>query len=344
MNVVILKLNNLGDSVVFVPAVQALRRSCPDWQITLVTTPNESGLFGGPLGPQETWACPKSVFERSYRRPWVLAQWIWAVRRKGAEACLVSFDQGNAAHAVAKFSGARVRIGGNLDHVRLGRTLTEEVPPPEDGRPVTWNWRMARALARSFGRDAGWPAEPPPPDLGHLLPRGPRKRGSRRRVVVHPGAGGLLNQWGTRHFASVAQSLSAGNEVIWITRGAEGPAPEGTVGAPVGSLVELAEWLASADLFLGNNSGPMHLANALGCAGVAVTGPSALGWDPYWHRERWTVLRHPDLYCAPCERVDRKLKTCANIPSPMACLEYWTAEKVLGACRALLERPGGGQS
>ena len=298
MNVVILKLNKLGDGVVFVPAVQALRRSCPDWQITLVTTPNESGLFGGPLGPQETWACPKSVFERSYRRPWVLAQWIWAVRRKGAEACLVSFDQGNAAHAVAKFSGARVRIGGNLDHVRLGRTLTEEVPPPEDGRPVTWNWRMARALARSFERDAGWPAEPPPPDLGHLLPRGPRKRGSRRRVVVHPGAGGLLNQWGTRHFASVAQS----------------------------------------------NSVPRHLANALGCAGVAVTGPSALGWDPYWHRERWTVLRHPDLYCAPCERVDRKLKACANIPSPMACLEYWTAEKVLGACRALLERPGGGQS
>jgi hypothetical protein len=85
----------------------------------------------------------------------------------------------------------------------------------------------------------------------------------------------------------------------------------------------------------------MHLANALGCPGVAVTGPSARGWDPYWHRGRWTVLRHPDLYCAPCERIERELSGCANAESPMACLKYWTPATVEAACRERLARQEG---
>jgi ADP-heptose:LPS heptosyltransferase len=140
----------------------------------------------------------------------------------------------------------------------------------------------------------------------------------------------------------VAGSLSRDFEVVWISHGdTTGPAPAGTVPTPVGSIGELARWLAGADLFLGNNSGPMHLANALGCPGVAVTGPSAMGWNPYWHRGRWSVLRHPDLYCAPCEKLERELAGCANTESPMACLRYWTPGKVEAACRSLLDRAEG---
>jgi ADP-heptose:LPS heptosyltransferase len=341
VNLVVLKVNHLGDNVVFVPAVQSLRQSFPDWHITLLTTPNEAGLYGGPLGPQEVLVCPKPLFDKSYRKPWVLARWLWVIRGKKPDACLVSFDQGNAAHALAKYSGARVRIGANMEHVRLARTLTEHVPFPEDGRPVTWNWEMARALARALGRDERLPLRPPAPDLRHLLSPNPGKRGSRRRIVVHPGAGGLLNQWGHERFAAVAKTLSSEHEVIWIRHGATSQAPEGALDANVSSVAELAEWLASADLFIGNNSGPMHLANALGCHGVCVSGPSASGWDPYWYPERWTILRHPNLYCAPCEGIDNTVKACANLESPMACLDFWTFESVLRACRVQLERSVG---
>ena len=113
-------------------------------------------------------------------------------------------------------------------------------------------------------------------------------------------------------------------------------APSGTIDAPVASLREFSEWVASANLFVGNNSGPMHLANALGCPGVVVTGPSARGWDPFWNREQWTVLRHPHLDCAPCDRLNQELKGCVNFASPMACLNYWTEEMVEAACRARL--------
>ncbi len=342
MKVVAFKLNHLGDNIVFVPAIQALRQRCPDWKITLLTTPSEAALYGGPLGPQEIITCTKESFNTSYRRPWEFARWVWVVRSRRPDACLVSFDQGIVAHAAARFSGSRVRVGAKLEPARMAGALTQQIPVPEDACPATWHWRMARALARSAGAGDDWPDTPPPPDLRHLIPGEAKPKGGKRRIVVHAGASRSLNQWMPADFAAVASSLSKDFEVIWISHAhTTGPAPRGTLPAPVVSLGELSGWLAGADLFLGNNSGPMHLANALGCPGVAVTGPSAMGWNPYWHGERWTVLRHPDLYCAPCERIERELEGCANAESPMACLKYWTPGRVEAACRDRLDQQRG---
>ena len=214
---------------------------------------------------------------------------------------------------------------------------------PADCCPASWHWNMARALARTLGDRQDWPDEPPAPDLTHLSAGHQGPEGGRRRIVVHAGASRYLNQWPVEEFASVARSLSRDHEVIWITHGdTTGNAPEGTVPGPAKSLRELAGWLEGASLFLGNNSGPMHLANSLGCPGVVVTGPSAMGWNPYWHRERWTVLRHPDLYCAPCEKPNKALQCCANEAAPMACLKFWTPQKVEAACRSRLGPTGKG--
>jgi ADP-heptose:LPS heptosyltransferase len=339
MRAVLFKVNQLGDNVAFVPSVQALRRLCPALRLTVVTTPGATELFGGELGAHEVVAYPKRAFDKSYRLPWRFAHLAGSFRRRRPDACLVAFDQGAAAHLVAALSGARIRIGGSVGGARAARWLTESVPVPEDGRPVTWNWAMARALARAAGSGEPWPDAPPPPDLRHLGSPGRRPGHGRPRVVVHAGASGGLNRWPPERFGAVAARLARDFEVVWITHGGTtGTPPPEAEAAPVASLSDLAGWLVDADLFLGNNSGPMHLANALGCPGVAVTGPSAAGWDPYWHRDRWIALRHPDLYCAPCENISTQLSGCANTASPMACLDYWTPRKVEDACRELLGR------
>jgi len=337
MRIVVFKFNHLGDNVVFVPAVQALRRAHPDWHLTVLTTPNEAALYGGPLGPQEVLVSPKERFDKSYRAPWVLAYWMWRIRRLRPDACLISFDQATAAHVVAKHCGARVRIGGNLEHIRVAGSITEEVSMPGDACPATWHWRMVQSLERALGKGRHLPESPPAPDLGHLVPRSPQASTIGRRVIIHAGASRYLNQWPRERFAAVATSLSRDHEVIWITHGGTtGAAPQGTIAAPVSSIQELAARLTEGDLFLGNNSGPMHLANALGLPGVVVTGPSAMGWNPYWHRDKWTVLRHPNLSCAPCERPNKALEGCVNTEEPMACLNYWTVGMVEAACRARL--------
>jgi ADP-heptose:LPS heptosyltransferase len=338
MNVVIFKFNHLGDNVVFLPVVQALRALRPAWRLTLLTTPGEAPLYSSVLPHADLWTAEKQRFDKCWRRPWALAAWWLRLRARRAQACLVSFDQANTAHVLARHSGAAVRIGGNLAHIRFSHTLTHEVPMPADGCPATWHWAMGRALVRAVdGAAHDWPDRPPPPDLRHLV--GPALAPtSRPRVVIHAGASRELNRWPTARFAAVAESLAVDHDVVWIDRAETAAQPLHArvrrVAAP--ALRDLATLVAGANLFLGNNSGPMHVANALGVRGVVVTGSSALGWDPYWHRDRWRVLRHPSLPCAPCESADKMLPGCALTSDHLACLRHWTATAVEAACRRAL--------
>lgn len=337
MNLVLFKLNNLGDNIVFVPAVAALRQALPKARITLITTPAESALYTGVLAREDIFTSGKLAFDKCWRRPWQLAAWWLRIRARRPDACLIAFDQANIPHLLAKYSGARIRVGGNLEHIRIKHTLTHHVSLPASGRPVEYNWETARVLADAVGAPP-LPTTPPPPDLSHLLSPVPRATG--RRIVIHAGSSKSLTRWPAEKFAALAARMSPDHEVFWIER----PETQATTLAPAvqrfapQSLAQFASLLATADLFVGNNSGPMHLANALGRPGVVVTGSTAAGWDPYWFRERWKVLRHPSLACQPCERPQKETRICANTATPLACLSYWSVEAVEAACRETLSR------
>ncbi len=341
MNLVIFKFVQLGDNVVFLPVVQTLRARFPAWRITLLTTPQEAALYAAVLPATDVLTCPQLHFNSSWQRPWELAAWWARVRSRRPDACLVSFDQGNAAHLLVRHSGARLRVGARIAHVRIGGSLTHDVKMPPDGRVASWHWEMARVLVRAHGC-TDWPASPPPPDLTHLVAPHENTIG-RRRVVIHAGSNQAFTRWPIERYAETAALLARDCDVTWIdrdeTRGAVLP-PEVRRSAPA-TLRELVSLLAGADLFLGNNSGPMHVANALGCAGVVVSGPTAPGWDPFWHRERWRVLRHPTLPCVPCEWKDefRLIRDCALTHDRLACLRHWTVLAVEAACREMLSRP-----
>lgn len=336
MRVVLFKVNHLGDSLVFLPVVQALRRRCPDWRLTVITAEAERPVYAGDLPPERIWTAPgRTVFNHSWRRPWRYAAWWSRLRDERPDACLLSYDQGNAAHLLAWQSGAPVRIGAHLPWLHFRRALTHAVDRPPSARIADWNWAMAAALVRLGGRD-GWPDTPPPPDLRHLgggVPREPRL------VVIHAGARAAIRRWGAERMAAVARLLVAdGCRVAWVDR------PDSRLPAPIpgvepvapGTLAELAGLLARASLMLCNNSGPMHLANALGTPLLVISGPSSRDWDPYWHRERNRVLRMPGLDCIGCEDSAAGTETCANVARPLACMEYWTPELVAAECRARL--------
>jgi ADP-heptose:LPS heptosyltransferase len=338
MKIVVFKLNHLGDNVVFLPAVQALRARFPESRLTILTTPQEKVLYENLTTPDELFASDKLRFDKCWRRPWELAAWLARVRSRRPDACLVSFDQANISHLLARSSGAAIRVGGNLEHIRLRHTLTHEVTMPPSGWVAEWNWAMARTLVHAAG-GGELPGTPPPPDLSHLVSIPPQRR-VRPRVVIHAGSSGEITRWPIERFAAVAAGLARDHDVVWVDRpetsavillaGVTSFAPE--------SLRAFVTLLAGADFFLGNNSGPMHLANALGLRGVVVTGSTARGWDPYWFRERWTVLRHPSLPCQPCERPNKVTSVCANPAAPFACLRHWSAEAVEAACRETLAR------
>jgi len=98
-----------------------------------------------------------------------------------------------------------------------------------------------------------------------------------RDIIIHPGSGGRRKNWSLDRFQQVASMLEDdGRRVTWCT----GPAEEDIALPPQSAhiapatLVTLAQALAGARLYIGNDSGVSHLAAATGCPTVAIFGPT----------------------------------------------------------------------
>jgi len=129
-------------------------------------------------------------------------------------------------------------------------------------------------------------------------------------VVVHPGATHPSQHWGTKRFAALADGVAKAGRVRVVLVG--GPGDAGLLGEVVGSMSaapalvamglevgELAALLVRASVFAGNNSGPLHLAAALGRPTVSTMGPTLHGrWTP--RGVGHAVLRASELGCIGC--------------------------------------------
>lgn len=125
------------------------------------------------------------------------------------------------------------------------------------------------------------------------------------RVLLFPGAGHVAKQWPMVQFLELARWLiREGREAHFVLGPAELERGMAVGNCPVispNSLLELQEVLQSADVVVGNDSGPMHLAGMLGVPGVALFGPaSEQQWGPLGLR---TVGL--DLPCRPCTQTGR---------------------------------------
>jgi len=124
-------------------------------------------------------------------------------------------------------------------------------------------------------------------------------RGGVPRVALLTGASRRSKAYPLERFLAVGHLLEAvGCEILWIEApGTSTEVPWQVVRAPLGPLKAV---LASADLAVSNDSGPMHLASALGIPVVAVFGSSVrrLGFAPTGPRDR--IVEAEDVACRPC--------------------------------------------
>jgi lipopolysaccharide heptosyltransferase II len=169
-----------------------------------------------------------------------------------------------------------------------------------------------------------------------------------RLLMVHPGAGAANKVWPPARFAVVCDSVQeAGLARVLLLGGpaeaqalAEIRAAMGTeVASLAGSLEarELAAVLQAADLLFCNDSGPMHLAAAVGTPVVALFGASSpIQWGPLG--EGHTVVR-PAMPCRACALPDRcRFPNAYHTYCVLRLGEQEVAEVVLGALRAAPSR------
>jgi ADP-heptose:LPS heptosyltransferase len=119
-------------------------------------------------------------------------------------------------------------------------------------------------------------------------------------AAIHPFAGSLKKRWPLERFQELARGLARRMPVEWC----RGP-DDALAGARCfNDLYELAGWLAGARIYIGNDSGPSHLAAAVGTPVVALFGPSdAAVWAP--RGPHATVAAAPTLEAITVEHVER---------------------------------------
>jgi heptosyltransferase-3 len=255
--VAIIRLRSLGDCVLTTPAIEVLKRHRPDLQIAVVVEDRFARLFG--LNPDVATTLPPSVAS--------VAAW-------GAKLCL-NFHGGTRSLVFTAASRAGVRAG--FAHFR--------------GTPV-YNIRIPRAQEILGEERVVHTAEHLASAMFYLgvprveIPRAklfaPRKKTAGPYAVIHAVASAPDKAWAAEGFLAAAGRLKQ-LEPVFIG----GPEDDLTPFAKYrtvakATLEETMSLIQGASLFVGNDSGPAHIAAAFGVPLVALYGPSDEAvWAPW---------------------------------------------------------------
>jgi heptosyltransferase II len=335
---VLLRLPNwLGDVVLCTPALAALRAARPDLELHALVKPSVRAAVEGLPG----LASVRLLRRTDGRGTWSEAR---ALRREGFAAALV-FPKGFREALLVRLAGIPVRAG--LDTDRRAFLLTHAVSFTREH----WHLHHARQFAMVLGPlGIALGAE------GLSFPLSQTDRQEASSVLAETGIAGPFaafhitaskapRAWHAARFGAVAAALEREHGLRTVFVGAPADAavhreamdacPSAVDLAGRTSLRGMAAVLERSALFVGNDSGPMHVAAAVGAKVVAVFGPGA-PWKtaPYVPPERHRVV-YAAFPCSPCRQAFfRDCKPSAAMKPP--CLEAISPEIVLGACGELL--------
>ena len=330
--IAIFHLNQVGDLLFSLPALAAMRARFPQAEITSILRPNLVGLMqASPL-----------VDRLLVRKAGLAAEarLLWELRRRNFDLA-VAFSHSASTGFQALACGAPTRIG--FVDADLSFLLNRKVHL----RGLPWPGKLAR-LAVCLGAGS-----PPDSYVGMLrIPPEPRERaqrlleraginGQERIAVIAPGASGRRRHkaWEGDRFAEVADYLRERWGVAIVIVGGRGDAREtsrvaGSMSAPSVNLAgetstgEVAAIIERADLLVGVDSGPMHVAAAMGTPVVALFGPT----DPRrtGPRGEGHEVVSAGLDCSPC----------AHPCEARECMTAITVEQVIAAVDRILGRVG----
>jgi ADP-heptose:LPS heptosyltransferase len=298
----VLRANGLGDYVTCEPALAALRAAYPHAEITLLGAAHHRPLVEGRPGPCDRFAeVPRMPGVRAGSGPDAtpdeVQSFVDVQRDEHYDLAVQMHGGGRYSNPLVRRLGARVSVGATTpDAEPLDRVVPYAFNQHEILRWLDVAAACGAPTVRRRPLLAVTPAELAEADavLARAIPND-----GRRLVAVHPGATDPRRRWPVDRHMAVAASLPEARVVLLggpdeapLTAAAGEAAAD--LGLPVADLTGttglggLLGLLARADLFLGNDSGPRHLAEALGTPTVAVfTNANLADVAPLsrvWHR------------------------------------------------------------
>jgi ADP-heptose:LPS heptosyltransferase len=267
--VAILRLRSLGDCVLTTPALGILKRFRPDLRVAVAV---EDGF--------------RAIFEDHPDIDELLPPEIGAVRRFRPALCL-NLHGGTRSAWMTALSGAKWRAG--FGHFRHELVYNVRIPRAQEILGVERKVHTAEHLASAMfylGAPMG--------EVGRAKLQSAQAGRPVPLAVIHPMAANPAKTWPAANFLAVADHLQAsGIEPVFIGAAADDLSAFARFrtiqGAP---LAEIKSLLSTASLFVGNDSGPAHMAAAFGVPVVVIFSASDPDiWGPW--RTAGEIVRAP---------------------------------------------------
>ena len=301
MKVLIVRVGALGDVLHALPAVAALRRERPEWEIDWVVDPRWAPLLSNSdneapivnrvhLAETKLWT----------RSPASLAtlRSILALRKQlRAEHYDLAVDmQGTLRSAVIGWMSGAKRFAGYGDPRELMAARLYREALTRRGKHVVV--QGAALLGDACGMVLA-PTKAELPHEGWADEWAAEFVGRQRLCVLAPGAGWGAKRWPAQRFGELAQRLEAlGFEVVVNANRKDDvlaaeviAASAGTARIAVSNVTGMIALLRRAAVVIGGDSGPVHLAAALGTPVVALFGPTDPARNGPWGAGKRAVLR-----------------------------------------------------
>jgi predicted lipopolysaccharide heptosyltransferase III len=357
--ILLIRLREIGDVVFTTPLIRAVREAFPDAHLGFLVETGASAILDGNPNLNERIVVPRSKGVARLRDDLRLA----ARLRSQCWDVVVDLQSGVRSAWLTHATRASIRIGYDSPGRNWAYTRRVARCAGNGGRHSVENqWPLIGALdGVSLGPTsrALRPAEMP------LDAAASRRTAARladaaveprnRRIVIHVSAGNRFRRWGEWRFAELAARLAAeadDRRVVIIS----GPSDPGAaarvrelallrldVGArhqipaiPELTLAELRAVLETAALFVGGDSGPLHIASTTAVPIVAIFGPTTPGRSSPWRDPTlpFTPVDSGPLPCRPCDQ-----KHC--LPGDFRCLTALPVASVLRAAETLLAASSG---
>lgn len=349
--ILLVRLRQIGDVVFTTPAVHALRRHFPAAHLTYIVEPAAAPIVLHNPHLDEVIVAPRARGVRGMREDLALGRRL----RAGRYDLAIDFHGGPRAALLTWLSGAPERIGYEV----AGRSwmYTRRIARPRELRPrhsVENQWDLLAALGIGPPERSEFPVEMPVESQAALTVADRLARagvaGADALVVVHVSAGNPFRRWPAEHFVALVSALAGGDPRcrIVITSGpSEGDAAgrviadararldRGTAARVLScgefSLPELRALVERAALYIGGDSGPLHVAATTRVPIVGLYGPTLPSRSAPWRSED-SVTESVDAGALPCRPCDQRV--CE--PGDFRCLTSIQPAQVLeAATRAL---------
>jgi len=332
MRVGIVRLTSLGDVLHTLPVAHALRLHDPTaYVVWIVEEREQSLLLHNPI-VDELVVGPTRRWRRALRTPSgarrVLREWAELRDRLHALRLDVAIDvQGLLKSALfTVLTRAPKRIGFDWRHARgpLSPLFTTHrvIPPPEAAHVVDKNLSLLGPLGIPV-RDVEFPL-PVVPEAewrADTLLRGHGVKPDDRVVALLPATRRAVKQWPPAHYRGLAERLGTvpGIRVLLLGGPGEGAlldgiardVDRGLIATADGAIPDLVALLRRAHLAIGNDTGPLHVAAALGIPAIGLYGPTRAERNgPYGPRGRAIQSPTDDMKAISIDGVFRVAMEC----------------------------------